>query len=103
MGFLLFGHNHVKIGGIQIRLCLVRISITLMKLYDQKQSGKESVYFSIYLSDHAPSPREVGTEMEGRNAEAGADGDHGGALLTALPLLGCSASFLIHLETPGLG
>jgi len=81
----------------------VMASITVMKRHDQKQLGEES--FSLPLSQHIYLQRESGQELKEIKEPGGGSWcrGHGGALLTDLLPMACSACFLIQPRTTSPG
>jgi hypothetical protein len=68
----------------------------------KKQVGEERVY-SAYTSILLFITKEVRTGTQaGQEAGADADRGHGGMFITGLPLLACSACFLIEPRLPAL-
>lgn len=46
---------------------LLKVSAAVIKIHDQKQLGKERVYFSLQFSNYTPSLREVRTGPQSKN------------------------------------
>lgn len=78
----------------------------MMKDEDQKQLGKEKVFFDLHFYVAVNRRRKSGKELiQGRKLEARANAEAmEGMLLTSLLIMACSSSFLIESRatSPGM-
>lgn len=81
-------------------LCVLRGLLGAIKHHDQNQPGEERAYFTLELSGHTPSLREIGAGTPDRRLQAGT----GAETPEELCLLSClNSAFLEHPETAALG
>ena len=86
---------HIKL----FKAVLVRVSDVLTKDHDQKQLGKERVYFSSPLSGHTASVKDSMAENPGRNLEAGTEAEAKNECVERLIFMACLACSFIQPRT----